>query len=195
MAMAEINVDGRSLQQFIGATEAEIANGLTTSRLESALRSDSSAFQQWASNASSGTRSELASHVVGFLQGDAGEIFAGAWSRCAELRKAAAETKEKQGTTQLIALAEHEFTYSAEPEVDVVVDGVTLGGFKFRIELTCAVKALELQVRDGGIGGVRAGECEGSACISLCGVELWKKPVVHHDLSRTLRWKHVLAIA
>jgi hypothetical protein len=196
MALIGTQIGGASLQQFIGATESEIAAGLTKSRLEAAAHDDSAAFQAWVSkSAAGGTRAELAGHVVGFLQGNAGEIFAGAWARCAELRKAAAETKDKKGVTQLVALADHEFTYSVEPEVDVLVDGMKLGGFKFSVELTCAVKGLELQVREGGIGGVRCGECEGEATISLCGVELWSKPLLHVDLPGALQWNHVLRIA
>lgn len=196
MALVETQIDGASLQQFIGATASEIAAALTKSRIEGAAREDSSAFQAWVSKSDAGgTRTELAEHVVGFLQGDAGEIFAGAWARCAELRKAAAETKDKRGVTELMALADHEFTYSVEPEVDVLVDGIKLGGFKFSVELACAVKGLELQVREGGIGGVRCGECEGDATISLCGVELWSKPLLHADLPGALRWNRVLKIA
>ncbi len=195
MALIETQLDGASLQQFIGATQAEIAAGLTKSRLEAAAREDSSAFQAWVTkSAGSGARAELAGHVVGFLQGSAGEIFAGVWARCAELRHAAAETKEKKGVTELVALTDHEFTYSFKPEVDVLVDGVRLGGFKFSVELACAVKGLELQVREGGIGGVRCGDCEGSAVISLCGVELWSRPLIHADLPGALRWNHVLKI-
>ncbi len=195
MTTMDTNAEGASLQQFIGATEAAIAARMTTSRLKVAVRKDSSAFQAWVSkSAGNGTRSELAAHVVGFLQGNVSEIFADVWSRCAELRKAAAETKGKKGVTELVALAEHEFTYSVEPAVEVLVDSVKLGSFKFRVELTCAVKGLELQVREGGIGGVRAGECEGKAAISLCGTELWSKALAHADLPGALNWNRLVPL-
>jgi hypothetical protein len=86
------------------------------------------------------------------------------------------------------------FTHSLEPEVDVPVDGVHLGRFPFRVELTCAVSALELQMQHGAISAIRCGHCDGRASISLAGTQIWQRALAHRDLPGGLRLQKPLPL-
>ncbi len=189
IAVSESGIpSGTTLQAFLGATEAAVSSGMTKEVVHAAAHKDSAKLGEWVQTTTwDGMQGELTQKLSGFLQDDAADIFAGVWSRCAELKSCVEETRKDPNLTSAVVMADHDFTYSLEPEVDVMVDGVTLGRFPFHVELTCAVAGLELQVKDGGIAGIRCGHCDGSAAISLAGTEIWKRTLVHVDLPGELR--------
>lgn len=186
---------GTTLQQFLGVTEAEISAGMTKDVIHAAAVKDSAKLAEWVHTTTwSGMQGELAQKAMGFLQDDTAEIFAGAWSRFADLKDCVEETRKDATLTSAVVLADHEFTYSLEPEVEVLVDGVHLGRFPFHVELTCAVSALELQVQHGAISAIRCGHCDGRASISLAGTEIWKRALAHLDLPGELRLQKPLSL-
>jgi hypothetical protein len=196
MLTAGVEVNGVTFREFAAASESDVAAGITKDTLEKAGQQDSSWLDAWVkANGWDGLGQELASHAVGFMQGSMAGILAQVWEKCEEVRTSAAETKGKLNATELVSLLDHDFTYSLKPEVDIEVNKAVVARIPFSIELTCTVKGLQLQIRDGGIGGVRTGACAGSTSIKMWGVEIWSRQLLHRDLPGDLRWNSVLRLA
>ncbi len=137
---------------------------------------------------------ELGHHLAGFLQDDAVDIFAGAWGKCYELKKCLEESRVNPRETAAVGLTDHDFTYELSPSVDILVDGVKLGSIPFQVTLSCQVSALELQVRNGAVAGIRTGSADGTAEIACARNSIWQRDLAHIDLPGKLRFKNPIRI-
>jgi hypothetical protein len=194
--MIEVHDDasGMTLSQFAGMTADAVSDGLTKDALRSAAATDSEKLGAWVKTAKLDNVSGLVGQrLVGALQDDMGSIFAGVWSDCVELKRSAEETKTKSEPSTVV-LTEHEFSYEVQPEVDVYVGQVEIGGFKFVVKLLCTVSALAVELKQGCVTAVRAGSCKGGAEITLAGQSIWKREFAHADLPGELKLKEPLRL-
>jgi len=188
MTTTGVSVNGATVQTFLGATQAAVSAGMTKDVVHAAAKKDSAKLAEWVQTTTwDGMQSDLTQKLTGFLQDDAVGIFADVWGRCVELKHCVDDTRRDSALTSAVVLADHDFTYTLEPEVDVLVDGVKLGRFPFHVELTCTVAGLELQVQHGAIAAIRCGHCDGTAAISLAGTQIWQRTLAHLDLPGELR--------
>jgi hypothetical protein len=186
---------GTTLSQFAGMTAEAVSAGLTKDVLSKAAKKDSAKLNSWAHTASAdGAPGVIGQKLVGVLQDDMGLIFAGVWNDCRELKQAAEESK-KSDEPSTVVLTEHEFSYEVNPEVDVYIGGVNLGGFKFVVKMICTVSALAVEVEKGEITSVRAGSCAGGAEITLAGTSVWKREFMHKELAGVLKLKEPVKLA
>ena len=171
---AETTIDRRTLQQFLAVTREELSARMDSETLIASARDNKKKFATWMSSSHWPHLSgEVAEHVCGFLQDNVVGIFAGTWSRFAELRKCARETLESPGGTMNLHLADHKFSYAMEPSIDVRLNGAHVATIPFTIELAFAASGLELHLRRGSIDAVRSGKCNCDAHILLAGHSVW----------------------
>ncbi len=187
---------GQSLSHLLGATKQTLASGLTDKVLAHAVRSDSAELAAWAKTASwSGMPDVIASHLMGFLQQDALGIFIGAWSKSAELLRCASESQAHPADTSSVALTQHDFSYSMQPAIDVLLDGKRLGAIPFTIQLQCEVDGLELMLQAGELKAIRCGTCNLSAGIDCAGQAIWHYPAREINLPGEFRFTKPVRLA
>jgi hypothetical protein len=193
--IAETTIDGRTLQQFLAVTREELAARMNTETLVVSARDNEKKFATWMNSSHWPQLSgEVAEHVCGFLQVNVVSIFAGAWSKYAELRKCAKETLGGAGSTMNVALANYEFTLAMEPSIEVRLDGAHVATIPFTIELAFAVSGLELHLRQGGIHAVRSGKCKCDAHILCASRSVWECELAEVDLPGELRLAKPIAL-
>jgi hypothetical protein len=187
--MSDVIVNDVSVQQFLEASEDDVAAGMTKQVLHEAARQDSAKLSSWVQAMKlEAVQQPLGARVVGFLQDDAVGIFAGAWNLCKELKDCAQETREHPGQAS-VTLTQHEFSYAMDPSVEVLADKVRFGKFDFEVRVSCLVTALVLVLEKGCVTAVTAGTCDGKASIALAGQEIWQRELVHVNLPGRLSLK------
>jgi hypothetical protein len=186
---------GRKLSDFAGMTEAAVSAGLTEEVLRKAAKNESEKLTGWLQASKLEVVSgPVGDRLVGMLRDDMGGIFAGVWRRCADLKRSAEESL-KSAEASTVVLTDHEFSYEVEPEVDVYVNNVQFGAFKFVVKVLCTVEAMALQLEKGCVTAIRSGSCSGGAEISLAGQEVWKREFVREDLPGELRMTKPVRLA
>jgi hypothetical protein len=192
---ADATLDGRTLQEFLAVTRQELAARMSSDALVAAAKDNEKRFAQWMSSSHWPHLSDqVAEHLCGFLQENVVSIFAGAWSKYAELRKCAKETRDDPGSTLDVALADHDFSYEMKPSIDVLLNGQKVATIPFSIEITCAASGLELSLREGAVYRVRGGRCNCKAQILCSGFPVWERPLAGIDLPGELRLTRPIAI-
>jgi len=189
-------INGRSLRELLSVTREELAACLKSDNLIAAARDNEKKFAGWmASTQWPELNGLVADHLLGFLEENVVTIFAGAWSKYVELRKAARETLDETKSTAAVALADHDFSWSINPEIDVLLNGAKVASIPFIIELAFVVCALELSLCKGAINRVSSGRCSCKAQIS-CGdfPPVWERSLAGVDLPGELRLTHPITI-
>ena len=178
----DATIDGQTLENFLGVTRQELVASLDSKTLVAAARDEGKQFSRWMTQTKwQGLPHGVADHVCGFLQENLVGVFANAWTKFAELKRCARETR-KEGTTINVSLASHDFTYEIEPHVDVLLDGVKVAEIPFRIELTCEVNGLDLFLKQGCVYQVRSGKCECKAEIHCAEKLVWTRKLAGVNL-------------
>jgi len=184
----EASVDGRTLQEFLAITQQELASRMNSDMLVAAAQDKKKQFSEWMSLTHWPHLSDqVAENLCGFLQENVVGIFAGAWSKYAELRKCAKETREDPNSTIDVSLADHEFTYAVAPAVDILLNGEKVASIPFSIEVTCKVSGLVLSLKQGAVYRVRTGKCNCTTQILCAGYSVWDHPLANIDLPGELR--------
>lgn len=193
---AATTVDGRTLRELLSITREELAARLNSDTLVAAARDNEKQFASWMTSTHwPQLTSQVADHLLGFLGENVVTIFAGVWSKYAELRKAARETLDDTKSTVDVALADHDFTWSIRPEIDVLLNGIKVASLPFTIELVCVVSALELSLSKGAINRVGSGKCSCKAQIQCADFPpVWERPLAGVDLPGELRLTHPITI-
>jgi hypothetical protein len=93
-----------------------------------------------------------------------------------ELRDAGERTLEDPTSEELVDLAAHDVTLEQKHETDILVNGAPLDRVQFAMTATLTIKALRAKVRDGRLVGLRSGDFELQACLSL-----QDRPLVSHE--------------
>jgi len=178
----DATIDGQTLEKFLGVTREELETNLDSKTLVASARDEHKQFSRWMAQTKwQGLPAAVADHVCGFLQEDLVGVFAGAWSKFAELNRCAKETR-KEGTTSDISLASHDFTYEIKPHVEVLLDGVAVAEIPFTIGLTCEVSGLDLFLKLGSVYQIRSGKCDCNADIRCGETVVWTRKLADVNL-------------
>jgi hypothetical protein len=189
-------VNGSTLQAWMGATEAALAERLSPKLLKKAAQTDKDGEKGWLSVAAQKPLSgRVADQVCVLLQDDVVGVIAGAWSKYAELKRCAQETLNDPGEPSLVGLAEHSFSYGFTPSVTVNLNGVKVAEIPFSISVTCTVTGLKLELVDGCVRKVLTGDCEGKGTIECAGSVIWERSLMHVDLPGEMRLRKPIRLA
>jgi hypothetical protein len=101
--------------------------------------------------------------------------FAGAWRKLDEIRQYADRGQYPPGVTSVVPLYDHDFEYTQQPQVQVLIGGRVLGSLKFDVTLSLVLKSVELEIKDGKITRVLAGSWQGVGSLGLEGREIYEK--------------------
>ncbi len=140
-------------------------------------------------------RDEVAQHVCEALSDSLVSVFAGAWSKYSELLSCAKETRDDPKSSMDVALADHDFAYSFDTSVDLLLDGKRVASVPFSFAATCTVSGLELSLKKGCVVGVRAGKLECSAQILCASQQVWTRTLPSVDLPGELHLAHPVPLA
>jgi hypothetical protein len=181
--LAAVTVNGRTVQEILAVSSAELAASMNSKVLAAAAQDEEKQFSSWVKKSRwPGLPGQVADRLYGFLQDDMIAIFAGAWATYSELKKSARETCEHPESTETVALAKHDFTYEIEPQVDVLLNRVKVATIPFQIGITCAVTGLELYLKQGAVYQVTSGSCDCKVEIRCAGKLIWERTVRKLDL-------------
>jgi hypothetical protein len=194
--MTAANVDGSTLQSWMGATESALAEQLSPKLLKKAAQTDRERAERWLTVlGQKGISDRVADKVCGLLQDDAVGVIAGAWSKYAELKSCARETLNDPGEPAVVGLGEHDFTYGFSPSVTVKLDGIQVAEIPFSIAVTCTVTGLRLELVDGCVRRVLVGSCEGKGTIRCADKVIWERKLMHVDLPGEMRLRKPIRLA
>jgi hypothetical protein len=105
--------------------------------------------------------------VGGLLDVSLGGVLVSAWRTHHDLISAARRTLAVPGSTELVALAEHEITSATHPYVTVSVNGHPVATIHVDLSLLFDVKALLAGIRDGQLVAVHSGHCDVTATLAI----------------------------
>jgi hypothetical protein len=187
--------DGKTLQSLFALTQEELAAEINKDRVLAAAQDDQSKFHAWMDKTHwPHISDQLAGHVCTFFDVNLATIFAGAWSKYAELKKAAAETRDDPKTTASLALATHDFTYTLSPTIDVLLNGARTASIPFEIAVTFTVSALELALKQGAVFQISSGTCDCNGTLQCSGNTLWTRNITAINLPGVLRLTHPILL-
>jgi hypothetical protein len=124
--------------------------------------------------------SEASDAIAGVLDDDVFELLARGWCLARELREYSDQAKHPAGERSVVHLGEHRFSTSVQPTLKVSIDGLVLPSLRFTLEVTAHVQAIALEIEDGRIRAVAAGECYLTAQLKYGDVALHKAPTSRH---------------
>jgi hypothetical protein len=103
------------------------------------------------------------------LEMSVGTIFERSWAKYGALVRAAEETAGDPDAVRLIGLITHEVSVGYEPRVEVYLDDRRIGTVTIRLELGLTLRGVLVDVRDGCVTGVRAGDCAIKGALAIAG--------------------------
>ena len=110
---------------------------------------------------------EAGAAVTGLLDVDLIGVLVSAWRTHQDLVSAARRTLAVPGSTELVALAEHQITSAMHPYVTVSVDGYRVATIQIDLSLLFDVKALVAGIRDGRLVALHSGHCDVTATLAI----------------------------
>ena len=110
---------------------------------------------------------ELASAVAGLLEVDVGDVVLAAWRTHHRLAEAAGVTLAAPGRQEIVQLGAHRVTSTHHPTIDLLVDGVRVHTFRFRLTVVVDIDVAAAVVEEGRLVAVKAGDSTLTASLSL----------------------------
>lgn len=104
------------------------------------------------------TEEQLASVTAGLLDLDLGDLLIYGWRTRERLVKAARETRQTPGRQDVVQLGTHRITSAHNPTVELLVDGVKVHTFRFRLTVIFDIDVAALVIRDGLLTALKAGD-------------------------------------
>jgi hypothetical protein len=101
---------------------------------------------------------QLASVTAGLLNLDLGDLLIYSWRTRERLVKAARETRQIPGRQDVVQLGTHRITSAHHPTVELLVDGVKVHTFRFRLTVIFDIGVAALVIRDGMLTALKAGD-------------------------------------
>jgi hypothetical protein len=101
---------------------------------------------------------ELASVTACLLNLDLGDLLIYGWRTRQRLAKAARQTLRTPGRQEVVQLGAHRITSTHHPTIDLLVDGVRVHTFRFKLFVIFDIDVAALIIRDGQLTGLKAGD-------------------------------------
>lgn len=109
----------------------------------------------------------LASTIAGLLELDLGDLLIYAWRTHHRLVDAAEATLAAPGRQEIVQLGSHQVTLAHNPTIDLLVDGVRVHTFRFRLTVVFDVDVAAAVIQDGRLVAVKAGKSTLTASLTL----------------------------
>lgn len=100
----------------------------------------------------------LASVTAGFLDLDLGDVLIYGWRTHERLVKSAKETVRAPGREEVVQLGSHQVTWTKHPTIEMLVDGVRVHTFRFKLTITFEIDVAAAVVREGKLAALKAGD-------------------------------------
>jgi len=120
------------------------------------------------------TEEQLASVTAGLLDLDLGDLLIYGWRTRERLLAAARQTRQIPGRQEVVQLGTHRITWSYDPTIELLIDGVKVHTFRFRLTVTFDIDVVALIVRDGLLTGLKAedGTVTGTLTLEMPGGDI-----------------------
>jgi hypothetical protein len=115
---------------------------------------------------------EIAAVAARLLDLPLGDALVSAWRTYGALVSAAERTFAVPGSEEVVVLATHRVTWSCDPHLDLLVDGVRVTTLDFELAVTFDLEGVVAVVQLGNLVALRAGECTITASLTLQGATL-----------------------
>lgn len=121
---------------------------------------------------------QLGSVAGEILDLDVSAIFDRTWAKYAALVRAAEETAGDPDTVRLIELITHQVSVDYEPRVELYLRSRRIATVVLRLELGLTLRGALVEIRDGCITGIRAGECVIDGSLAIAGQPVTSRQVI-----------------
>jgi len=101
---------------------------------------------------------ELASVTAGLLNLDLGDLLIYGWRTRERLVKSARQTLQIPGRQEVVQLGAHRITSTHHPTIELLVDGVRVHTFRFKLSVSFDIDVAALIIRDGQLTGLKVGD-------------------------------------
>jgi hypothetical protein len=118
---------------------------------------------------------ELSRVASGLLAVNLGDVVVKAGRTHSTILGAARRTARSPGSRELVEVATHDVSWSQQPYVELLVDGVRVATVHLELALDLEVKALVVAVAGGRLTALHSGSCEAVACLSAEGRTLARR--------------------
>jgi hypothetical protein len=115
---------------------------------------------------------EIAAIAARLLDLPLGDALLSAWRTYGALVTAAERTFAVPGSEEVVELATHRVTWTCDPHLDLLVDGVRVTTLDFELVVTFDLDGVVAVVRLGNLVALGAGECTITASLTLEGTTL-----------------------
>ena len=128
-------------------------------------------------------QSQLLEHIEKLLDVPLNSILVNGWNKLREVR-IVIEQQKKSGkqTPKFVQLYDHKITSTHKPKLQFLMNQDIVQTFPFDIELQLKISALELEIREGMIQKIMAGQCAGEGAISYMGAKLHEQKFLKFSL-------------
>jgi hypothetical protein len=101
---------------------------------------------------------QLASVTAGLLDMDLGDLLIYGWRTRERLVTAARQTRQAPGRDEVVQLGAHRITSAYNPTIELLIDGVKVHTFRFRLTVIFDIEVAALIVRNGLLMALKAGD-------------------------------------
>ena len=109
----------------------------------------------------------LASVTAGLLDIDLGDVLIYGWRTHDRLVKAARQTIRVPGRQEVVQLGSHQVTWTKNPTIDLLVDGVRVHTFRFQLTIVFEVDVASAVVQEGKLTALKAGDGSVTGTLTL----------------------------
>jgi hypothetical protein len=114
------------------------------------------------------------------------DVMRWAWKKGRELEAYRDTERYPPGSTLIVALAEHNITSTHTPHVKIGMNAKTVGSVHFAVNIEIAVKGMNLEIRNGRIKRIYAGDCKAKGSFFCEGFLLTERESKPLDLPGTI---------
>lgn len=110
---------------------------------------------------------QLASVAAGLLDLDLGDLLIYGWRTSERVLAAARRTQAAPGRREVVQLGSQRVTSQHHPTVELLVDGVKVHTFRFRLTVTFDIEVAALIIQNGRLTALKAGDSVVSGTLTL----------------------------
>jgi len=120
------------------------------------------------------------------LHFDIGELILRSWLKLAEVKSAAATSREHPDDVMVVPLAGHTINGSKQPVIEIYAGTAQVARFELEAKITMQLKAVELKLSAGRITSIAAGSWSATASVSCFDVPLATRRLAERGLPNLL---------
>jgi hypothetical protein len=129
---------------------------------------------------------ELAQQLTAVLHFDIGELILRSWLKLAEVKSAAATSREHPGDLMVVPLAAHMINGSKQPVIEIYAGTAKVARFELEAKITMELRGVELKLGAGRITSVASGSWSATASVSCFAVPLATRRLAERGLPNLL---------